>query len=230
MKLYYEDDLVTLYHGDCREVDAWHAADVLVTDPPYGRGWKQGNTKKARWLRAQASDAHAGIANDSDTAARDFALGAWGDRPRIAFGDLMLAPPAGVRLVAVYWKGSGAAGFRGAIAGVRRDAEAIYFGGRHPSGLGGRPSVFRYEGLVSGSHGLTGLTGHPHTKPLPVMESLISLTADGTIADPFAGSGSTLVAAKRLGRKAVGVEIDERYCEIAAKRLAQGVFDLGDIA
>lgn len=88
MTPYYDDGTVTIYHGDCREVDAWLGADVLVTDPPYGRNWRQGNIKgHAR------SDASAGIANDRDTTVRDAALELWGDRPAILFGDLMLAPP-----------------------------------------------------------------------------------------------------------------------------------------
>lgn len=226
MTPYYQDDAVTLYHGDCLELaDLWTVADVLVTDPPYGRGWRQGNVKETRWVNAQASDAHGGIANDADTTVRDAALELWGDRPWIAMGDLMLQPPPGARLTAVYWKDSGTSGFRGAIAGVRRDAEAIYFGGKHPTGLGGRSSVFRFGGSVSGSHGLTGETGHPHTKPVGLMETLIDLCPSGEVADPFAGSGSTLVAAKALGRKASGVELDERYCEIAANRLRQDALD-----
>lgn len=225
MSLYYEDDLVTLYYGDCRDLVNWTSADVLVTDPPYGRAWKQGNIKEARWLKAQDSDAHAGIANDLDTTVRDHALQIWGDRPWVAFGDLMLAPPAGTRLTSVYWKDSGTSGFRGAIAGVRRDAEAIYFGGPHKSGLGGRSSVFRFGGSVSGSHGLTGLTGHPHTKPEGLMETLIGLCPPGVIADPFAGSGSTLIAARNLGRKVIGVELEEKYCELIVKRLSQQAFD-----
>lgn len=115
---YYADDLVTLYHGNSLEVTAWLDADVLVTDPPYGRAWKQGRLKAARL----ADDSHAGIANDLDTTVRDSALALWGDRLAIAFGDLMLPAPTGCRQVLIYRKQPNA-GTRGAMGGWRRDAE-----------------------------------------------------------------------------------------------------------
>lgn len=219
MNVYYSDDLVTLYHGDCREITEWLAADVLVTDPPYGRGWKQGETRKA--MRRQ-SDAHAGIAGDKDTSVRDAALTMWGGRLGVAFGDLMLPPPVGTKQVMVFRKAIDAGG-HGATGGRRRDLEAIYLLGPWTSGLGGRSSLLASAAsLQGGSHGVTGRYGHPHAKPVDVMEELIAMCPPGIIADPFSGSGSTLVAAKFQGRKAVGVEVDERYCEAAARRLSQG--------
>jgi len=215
MSVYYEDDLVTLYHGDCREVAAWLEADVLVTDPPYGRAWKQGDTGKGRgW----ANDSHAGIANDATTEARDTILSLWGTRPAVVFGDLMLAPPRGVKHVLIYCKGNDA-GFTGAVGGYRRNVEAVYLLGAHGSGLGGRSAVVTTRMSAGGN--LARTTGHPHTKPIDVMGSLIDAAPPGMVADPFAGSGSTLFAAKMLGRRAIGVELDERYCEIAARRLTQ---------
>ena len=224
MSLYYSGDGITLYHGDClTEHREWLEADVLVTDPPYGRDWKQGDTGKGRgW----ASDNHAGIKGDSSTEARDEALRLWSTKPAMSFGDLMLPPPLGSKHVLVYDKGNDA-GFTGAVGGYRRNAEAIYLLGKGwGSGLGGRSAIVSTRTSAGGN--LARQTGHPHTKPLDVLEALILKAPPGTIADPFAGSGSTLVAARNLGRKAIGVELEERYCEIVAKRLAQGALDFGD--
>jgi DNA modification methylase len=223
MKPYYEDDRVTLYHGDCLEVTEWLAADVLVTDPPYGRAWRQGDIKRTR------NDASgSGIAGDDDTGVRDETLKLWGGRPAIVFGDLMLAPPSGNKLTCVYHKAHPTSGLRGAIAGVRRDAEAIYLTGKWRSGLGGRSSLFTAKRSASGAAGMVReFGGHPHVKANDVMEQLVMLT-EGTVADPFAGSGSTLVAARNLGRRAIGVEIEERYCELIAKRLDQMCLNFDD--
>lgn len=227
---YYSDDSVTLFHGDCREIAAWLEADVLVTDPPYGRAWRQGHIAGAGNGRrpSDASASHAGIANDGDTGARDAALALWGARPAVVFGDLMLTPPTGTRLVLAYRKPT-SAGVRGAIAGRRRDLEAVYLMGPWPSGIGGDSSLIETR-TANVATGPAARYGHPHAKPLDVMETLVDLTQAATIADPFAGSGSTLVAAKRLGRRAIGVELDERYCEIVARRLDQGVLDFGGAA
>ncbi len=221
---YYADDHVTLYCGDCREITAWLAADVLVTDPPYGRAWRQGRLKAAH----QADDSHDGIAGDLDTTVRDWALAAWGERLAVVFGDLMLAPPPGTKQVNIYRKPPNA-GTRGAMGGWRRDAEAIYLLGPWPTGLGGRSSIIATSTPSQGNPSSPqGRYGHPHAKPLDVLEQVIAELPPGTIADPFAGSGSTLVAARNLGRKAIGVEIEEGYCEVIAKRLSQMAFDFGD--
>lgn len=227
MTLYYQDDLVTLYHGDCREITDWLEADVLITDPPYGRSWRQGDVRRSDSKLTQARNAASttGIANDSDISMRDTALQMWGDRhgdrKAIVFGDLMLSPPLRNKLTCIYYKTDQAAGLRGAIGGVRRDAEAIYLIGRWPVGIGGRSSVFVSRQRLTSATGVVAANGgHPHTKPNEVMEELVLLT-DGSVADPFAGSGSTLVAARNLNRRAVGVEVEERYCELIAKRLSQ---------
>jgi site-specific DNA-methyltransferase (adenine-specific) len=224
MKPYFSDDSVTLYLGDCREIADWLTADVLVTDPPYGRNWKQGRARTTH-----ADDSHAGIAGDRDTTTRDAALQMWGDRHAVAFGDLMLSPPIGTRQVGIYRKGADA-GNKGTFGGFRRDVEAIYFIGPWKAGLNGRSSVLASSAtLQGGSHGLTGRYGHPHAKPVDVMETLIAACPPGMVADPFAGSGSTLVAARNQGRKAIGIEMEERYCELIALRLSQGALSF-DVA
>jgi hypothetical protein len=218
---YYDDGQIKLFVGDCREVTEWLAADVLVTDPPYGRGWRQGRGMPSHGRRTARSHGRDGIAGDEDTSVRDAALAMWGDRQGVVFGDLMLAPAPGTKLVLPYLKPPDA-GARGAVGGFRRDAEAVYLTGPWPTGIGGRSSLLTTGARIQGSnHGVAARYGHPHAKPLDVMEELIGACPPGVIADPFAGSCSTLVAARSLGRPAIGVEIDEQYAEKAARRLSQ---------
>ena len=224
---YYRDAMITLYLGDMREITAWTEADVLVTDPPYGRRWHQG---RARSGRNDVDDSYLRIAGDRDTTTRDAALALFGDRHTIMFGDLMLPPPARTRQVLVYRKGEGS-GNKGTYAGFRRDVEAVYLVGPWQVGLHGRTSVIASNALAhAGRYGVTGRHRHPHAKPEDVMEALIGVCPEGTIADPFAGSGSTLIAARHRGRAAIGVEIDERWCEQAARRLSQFALDLNQEA
>lgn len=226
---YYQDDRVTLYLGDCREVTEWLAADVLVTDPPYGRGelgiHHDNVTIGRQYFGDAAMKVPAVIAGDDDTAVRDEALRTWGDRPAIVFADLRIPVPGSMQVL--IYKKPPDAGAR-STAGFRRDAEAIHLL-RLPAGYGGRSSIIETAARkVNGnSVGLGARYGHPHAKPVDVMETLIAACPPGVIADPFAGSGSTLVAARNLGRRAVGLEIEERYAERAAKRLCQDVLISG---
>jgi DNA methylase len=219
---YYSDELVTLYLGDCREIMEWLAADVLVTDPPYGRNWRQGSgSRNGRKYTGRYS--HPGIAGDGDTTVRDAALAMWAGRPGIVFGDPLIDRPAGTVQVLGYRKPAGS-GTKGTFGGFLRDLELIYLTGAWPAGLSGRSSVLASgERNIASTYGLTARYGHPHAKPVDVMEDLIRACPPGVIADPTAGAGSTLVAARNLGRKVIGVELEERYCERAAARLSQMV-------
>lgn len=229
MTPYYQDDAVTLFHGDCREVlddpdlEYLNAmATVMVTDPPYGIGWKRSANP------ARSSAAHGGILNDHDTAARDWALGVWPDRPAIAFGSFYAPHPANVAQVLV-WKKPNDAGVVGSVTGFRRDAEPVFLVGPWPQRPCERSSVLTSTIPNIGSPSSpAGQTGHPHAKPVDLMRYLIEMCPPGLIIDPFAGAGSTLVAAKQAGRRAIGIELDERYCKTAANRCGQGLLDFGE--
>lgn len=211
---YYTDELVTLYHGDCREIPEWLTADHLFTDPPYGVGWVGSIYGGAR--------AHNGISGDNDTALRDAALTLWpATKLAAVFASPLAEFPTGTKQVLV-WKKPPDSGIFGAVGGWRRDWEAICLTGPWPKTPARRSSIITTPG---GLCTYLKQTDHPHTKPLAVIELVLETFPPGSIADPFAGSGTTLVAAKRLGRQAIGVELEERYCETAARRLDQGVLE-----
>lgn len=221
---YYSDELVTLYLGDCREVTEWLDADVLVTDPPYGISWTH-RPGPACGPGASKRAVRNVVAGDADTVARDAVLDAWGDRPAIVFGSWRVARPGGVRSLLV-WNKEGA--YSGPLnAAFFTNHEEIYVIGEGPwrkSAPPLRSVITTTEHRSQASKSI----GHPTPKPVSLMEKLIDrCPAGAVIADPFAGSGATLRAAANLGRRAIGVEVDERYCEIAAKALDQYAMDFG---
>lgn len=215
MGVYYSDEYVTLYHGDCRDIDEWRRADVLLTDPPYGIGWEPSGYR--------GSGTAEGIRGDGDTAVRDLVLDLFGDGPAVVFGTPN-TPPARTKHTLV-WAKPPDSGIFGAYGGWRRDWEAIYLVGSAWS-----PEPARRSSVLRSSvSSLATYTkrGHPHGKPIDLVQALLAASPVGAVADPFAGSGTTLVAAKQLGRPAIGVELDERYCEVAASRLTQDVLPFG---
>lgn len=215
-----DDGRIVLYHGDCREVAEWLTADVLVTDPPYGVAYESNFNRDRRNAKIGRP-----VAGDKDTSLRDGALTAWGPRPAVVFGRWDAPRPQSTRVRLIWDKGN-SVGMGDLNLPWGRSDEEIYVLG---SGwLGKRSgSVLRVQMLMSGDG---NRPDHPTPKPVSLMELLIGKCPLGVIADPFTGSGSTLVAAQLLGRPAVGVEIEERYCEIVARRLSQGVLFADDEA
>lgn len=213
---YYADDRVQLYHGDCREITEWLTADVLVTDPPYGISYNSGSRRDTL---------AASIIGDEDTSRRDHVLTAWGDRPALVFGTWRIPRPTGTH-TRLIWDTKGALGMGDLSVPWKPSDQEIYVLGRGFTGHRGSNVLSCAPVQSMARNGRL----HPHQKPTALMTQLIAKCPPGVIADPFAGSGSTLVAAKQLGRRAVGVEEDERYCEIAARRLDQGVLDFGEVS
>jgi site-specific DNA-methyltransferase (adenine-specific) len=221
MKPYFDDGLVTLYHGDALEVSEWLTADVLVTDPPYGIAYKSGGMSNAT-VPIQDD-----IANDDTISVRDDVLTLWGDaKPGLVFGSWKIERPANTRHRLIWYKQNALPGMR-ATPWFNADEEIYVLG----NGFVGKPeqNVLVTTLRQDGAYGEVAKYGHPTPKPVSLMEKLISKCPVGVVADPFAGSGATLVAARNLGRKVIGVELEEKYCELIANRLSQQVFDFGSL-
>jgi site-specific DNA-methyltransferase (adenine-specific) len=219
MSVYYQDDYVTLYHGDCLEQTEWLDADVLVTDPPYGMAYKSGMDRGSR------TNWHEHIKGDESPELRDKALAMWQDnKAAIVFGTWRVERPEKTKQLVIWDKSP--CGFMGDLnIPFGPTHEDIYLLGQDGWTGTREPSVINAQMLMSGDK---NRPNHPTPKPIGLMEKLISKTL-GTVADPFAGSGATLIAARNLGRKAIGVELEEKYCEIIASRLANQTFDFSQL-
>ena len=203
MTPYYQDDFVTLYNCDCCEiVPTLGRFDLLLTDPPYGIGNRmQGGTwgAKAKYADFRAWD----VAPETELLTAIVALA---KRAIIWGGNYFTLPPSRCWLV---WDKQNA-------VPTMADCEFAWSNLDRPA---------KRMSLPVGVH----THGHPTEKPLTLFSWCIQQAGDvQTILDPFAGSGTTGRAAKDLGRKCVLIEREERYCEIAAKRMLQEVFDFGE--
>lgn len=207
MKPYYQDDAVTIYHGDCAEVlPQLDRVDLVLTDPPYGIGkWNHtgGNSLRAHevaeineWDSAPSGDLLRAVVAHGDHAV------VWG-------GNYFAAELGSFRSPLIWDK---------AIRGMHfADGELAWTSFDYGS--------LRILGCSIASSEVKGKRLHPTQKPVAVMAWSIQQVRPfpQTILDPFMGAGATLVAAKSLGCKAIGIEVKERYCEMAASRCAQEV-------
>lgn len=209
--LYYDQDGITIYHGDCAQILPFlEPADLLLTDPPYGIGASGGVGKYgvAKWREGDAK---------WDSAIPDKAVfSAMLEKARqhiIWGGNYFPLPPS--RCYFVWDKGEGFAGRSFA------ECEMAW------SSIDASAKIFKRDPLAAGDY--RGKE-HPTQKPIPLMAWCIHQAGEvSTILDPFMGSGTTLVAAKNLRKRCIGIEREEKYCEIAVRRLGQQLIDFGGI-
>lgn len=246
MKPYFERGDITIYHGDAFEVlHGLSGIDAIITDPPYSSGGAfrgdRTNSTVLKYVQSGQQQSYSEFAGDTrdqrsyaawcslwlNAAYRASNPGAvaavftdWRQLPTTT--DAIQAGGWVWRGVAVWDKGGGVRPRTGAFSS---QAEYVVWGTMGPLDADANPvylpGVFT-QGVVRGDD-----KAHIAQKPPEVMRWLCQFSKpDGTVLDPFMGSGTTLRAAMDLGRKAIGIEVDEQYCEIAAKRLEQQVLAL----
>ena len=242
VRAYFADELVTLYHGDSVELlpALGVQADCIVADPPYGETSLPWDQWPAGWLWAAADVTRSlwcfgslrmFLAHDSEfdcwRLSQDIiwekhnGSGAFSDRFKRVHEQ-----------AAHFYRGAWADIYHQAPTTPDATARTVRrkFKPAHWSKLGdsayasndGGPRLMRSVVAVPSMH---GHALHPTEKPVGILDPLITYACPpgGLVVDPFAGSGSTLDAARASGRRAIGIEADERYCELAARRLSQAV-------
>lgn len=210
-KPYYDEDGITIYHGDCREILPYlPKVDLVLTDPPYGIAYDASHSKYRNGI--------------------DYGAASWDIEP------FDPAPILALDLPSIIWGGNcfssrlpDAKSWAVWVKIVRQDADIRQSDCEMAwTNCLGRSRVFTHLWIGAYRDSESGIPNeHPTQKPVELMKWCAQISrVDGTILDPFMGSGTTLRAAKDLGRKAIGIEIEEKYCEIAVRRLAQTVLPL----
>ena len=216
---YYQDSAVTLYHGDCRAIVPMLDRGLVVTDPPYNIGYHYESYADNldpedynEMLRAVCPEPCVLIHYAEDI---------------VALSWILESVPE--KMVAWVYPSNTARQWRSiAWFGCKPDFNKDGQDYKNPKdkriaeriARGERARLYDWWEINQVKNVSNEKTGHPCQIPLSVMERIIRITESPLVIDPFAGSGTTLLAAKNLGRRAIGVEMDERYCEIIAARIS----------
>lgn len=240
IKPYFQDENVTIYHGDCREILSLlepGSVDLVLTDPPYASGARRDANRQVRGSMLRGLEDADWFSHDSMTT--------WGFQWFMQSILVAMRPPL-IEGCHIYWftdwrmtptvygmlEGYGfrvnhclvwAKSHFGMGVHWRNQHENIVFascGKPRPMNHQDRGTVLNFDNVNPGNR------THPTEKPLPLLKEIMRTAGGNAILDPFMGSGTTLRAAKDLGLKAIGIEIEEKYCEIAAKRMSQSVMAL----
>ncbi len=225
MKPYYQDESagITIYNCDCREILPTillvDEIDLALTDPPYGQALANHGRNDGRRRRTDFA-----IVGDESGAVGQAVIDSLQEYPLIAFSAPMLPWKGSWDQYLVWDKGLSVGGGGDPETRWKFSWEMIQV-----SGLG--PLTGQRDGSVLRFHvNPMDSADHPAEKPLSLVKYLLKKAGyPRTVVDPFCGTGTTIVAAKSLGLSAVGIEIEERYCEIAARRLSQEVLDFGPV-
>ena len=232
MKPYYQDKRVTIYHGDCREIlPTLPKVDLVLTDPPYG-------------INAVYGDSY----DDNATAYWEWFIPTLQQMRNAASVVILTHKVSALHHLTDWdwvgvWNKPWSSGARLGNSPVLPHWEPIFMYGIHTIGVKTEyiPDVLSYNPVPTGGRGgymgreawkKSKANGHPTPKPTELLTRLITAfsPADGFTLDPFLGSGTTCYCAKKLNRYSIGIEIEEKYCEIAARRCSQEVMDFGELS
>ncbi len=230
MKPYYEHAGITIYHGDCREILPQlveDSIDLIVTDPPYGVQWESNYRQKS----------FGAITGDHSKEAGEVALGLCmpllrNRRHAYVFGQFDFAGLPISDVVELIWDKGNIGGGDLSLPWAKQHEYIQFFASckswkNYTNGQGRLTARLRKGSILSHPRlNALQVADHPTEKPIMLLRELIESSSrfDELILDPFMGSGSCAQAAALEGRKFCGIEIEEKYCEIAAKRLSQEVF------